>query len=397
MSYFKQPFFLLLIFVSFFYCFSCEKARKEWSHPLENHLPSDTLVSNRLDFSNHNPDYLPSLFDFNSIVDSYQINKNPDPENDFYVYPTKVDIDKENFIYILHEISNSIHVYNSFGELISKIGRGGRGPGEFLDIQTFTFSEDKEVLYVLDFMKVEIFKRKDGKFTYHDSIKLKFSRAFDMCNIGNALYVTGSILSDPEKTNDFKFFPISKIDLSSGKTLKQFGFEYKSVTNLPIYTTILSETLLDCSSHTQTIIAISRNFSYIFGYDTNGNKKWTSNIDSFLNREFIEFKDPKYQRPGLIPHSNEGLYHRKFRTRTIQAKEYSLLQVEHIKPQKWFGNPNMERPSSNYRTILLNSETGQMESSDGYSLILYKDSNTVITFEKADSDTSKFIFKFNKI
>ena len=70
--------------------------------------------------------------------DEYQLGK-----------PIGVRTDEYNNIYIADRASLSIKVYNENGEFIKTIGRRGRGPGEFLDINSFEINPDGN-FFILD-------------------------------------------------------------------------------------------------------------------------------------------------------------------------------------------------------------------------------------------------------
>ena len=372
---------------------SCASSREEWVHPDPDRLPQDSEVNNFLDFAVNYTDPIPDFFDPQTIDTSFLINPDPKPRDEFYVYPEKVVADREGFIYVLHPVTHTIHVYSPEGEMVYKIGKGGRGPGEFLKLRMMALDESEGLLYALDMLKIEVFKKEGNRYEYKSTIPLKFNGADDMCLLNGYIYVSGENLGYnlDNNENGFTHHPISKINAITLETEEAFGFEYKSITGRPRFNTVLSRTLLDCNSQTNTVIGYSENFSYLFGYDENGNRKWLSKIEPYLSREFIEFRNPKNQNPGLIHGTNTTLYHRKFKIRSLPHQKYSLLQVEHIKP--WPRPENSmepELPEFNYRSVLVDTETGELQGSDVYKLILYKDSTRAITYEPVPGSKNEY-------
>lgn len=53
-----------------------------------------------------------------------------------------------SFIFVQDE--NSLFRFDTLGNFINRIGRKGRGPGEYLQISSFSLDETKEVIYILD-------------------------------------------------------------------------------------------------------------------------------------------------------------------------------------------------------------------------------------------------------
>ncbi|MEP5834692.1 MAG: 6-bladed beta-propeller [Balneola sp.] len=71
-------------------------------------------------------------------ADEYQLGK-----------PIGVRTDENNNIYIADRASLTIKIYNKNGEYVNKIGGGGGGPGEFMDINSFEINPDGN-FFILD-------------------------------------------------------------------------------------------------------------------------------------------------------------------------------------------------------------------------------------------------------
>ncbi|MEW6507682.1 MAG: BF3164 family lipoprotein [Bacteroidota bacterium] len=64
-------------------------------------------------------------------------------EEDYYfTYPERVITDKNDKIYIIDRNATEIIVFKSNGEFDRKIGRSGKGPGEYVEITNFFFQEN---------------------------------------------------------------------------------------------------------------------------------------------------------------------------------------------------------------------------------------------------------------
>lgn len=68
-----------------------------------------------------------------------------------------VSIDRNGRVYIIDRQERNIHVYNPDGELLSEIGREGRGPGEFLSISTIRMQEDRLMAYGFRLRRIQWF------------------------------------------------------------------------------------------------------------------------------------------------------------------------------------------------------------------------------------------------
>lgn len=362
----------------------CTSSRQEWVHPIDDRLPSDKDITHRIDLAQNQMNYVEDFFDPVGLKKSIPINEDSKIDEEFYQPPVKVDLDKDGNTYIVHRESSTIHVYDFLGNLRYKIGGGGKGPGEFLRIMTFVL--DKNKLYVLGWYKIEVYKKEQGSFVHAKTVPIKFMRTFDMCKLGSNLFLSGALHSESlsDKTDSLNYSPIFKIELETFEIDTSFGFQYRSVTNYPSFNVKLSETLLDCNELGNTITAFQRHFSYIFGYDENGKQKWVSKLDSYLSYQFTEFRDPEFKNPGLMPHTNTGLYQKKYYPRTLKNTKYALLQISHIYPQKFFGEPEKTSfPEINLRSIIVDTKSGELFNSDAYDAIMYKNDSLVVTMNKS--------------
>lgn len=61
--------------------------------------------------------------------------------------PTGVVTDHRGNIYVTDRDSYSIRVFNETGTFLRRIGRNGKGPGEFLDISTFAIADNRLVVF----------------------------------------------------------------------------------------------------------------------------------------------------------------------------------------------------------------------------------------------------------
>jgi len=93
-----------------------------------------------------------------------------EPEGVYFNKITDIASDSQNNIYILDRKEKGLYKFSEEGKFQKKIGRYGRGPGEF-ERPISVFIDDKDNIYILDSQnrRVEVFKN-NGNFT--KSIKL---------------------------------------------------------------------------------------------------------------------------------------------------------------------------------------------------------------------------------
>ncbi len=215
----------------------------------------------------------------------------------------ELEVDDFGNIYLTKDQLNSILVYNSMGEFIYKIGRGGSGPGEFLEIRTFEFNSDFSTLYVLDRNEIEIFKMsKKNKFEPDKTLIHNLSMSHDLCTLNDRLFVQGfkyvATDSNSLKKGVFSHVKTTKsvheIDINTQEINNSFGQLYTSYSGAPPLDAMLSSTFLSCNEDTDTIVTALKHFAYFFGYGSSGELKWTSKIENFKYPaiEELDIKSP---------------------------------------------------------------------------------------------------------
>ena len=93
---------------------------------------------------------------------------------------------RNNQIYILDRISNSVFVFNTKGKYIKKYYHYGKGPGELINLHDFDLSKDGKYIYFMD-----ITQRKICKYSINDelikNVKLDFNTFSFACIDENTL------------------------------------------------------------------------------------------------------------------------------------------------------------------------------------------------------------------
>lgn len=363
-------------------------------HPDKNRLPGDDKVDYRIDF---NKSYPAPIEQFLKPVEwSFKTTISDSLLNDYYgllMHLAKMDIDPSGNIYIQYQ-NTTIKVYDSTGTYSYSIGKSGRGPGELFKLYSFDFSQDYKKLYLLGAFKVEVFSLIDGVYEYDTSFVHKFMSPRSICVLGNHLYIGGFLYSDAgleneSETNRIASYPIHKMHIDSFELARSFGFEYRAYNDLPQFNKFMSETILTCNHSSNTVIGQLKDFPYMFGYTPDGKIKWISKFDNYLSTEFTETIKPSL---SLIP-SNQEVYNRLYPFRKIHGSGYELIQAGYQMPY-WYllalsrnENPEpIEIDQPLFRTILVDSENGELHMSDAYGLIGAVRDNKMVIIDFLDRD-----------
>ncbi len=350
-------------------------------------FPSDGEIHHRIDINNDNIEPIPFFLDSKAIR-TLSILGDTLNLNDEFLRVADVSIGVDERIYIKHYHSNSIRVYDKYGKFVYSIGRGGRGPGEFQRIGAFEFDDSEQYLYVIDEFgfKIEVFQNTGNTFIYDRSIYHSYIKATDICQLGDHLFISGYSISDTQEGGDLPISnPIARIHIETGNLETSFGYIYPSYSSFSNFSLRLSETMLSCNAQTQTVIGHLEYFPYLFGYNPEGEIKWISKLDGYVSVQFTEFKKSENQNPGLIRFSNKDIHNVKYPVQKLDVGSYSLLQFGWGGPQPIAGySPppiRSEDKEPRYRTILIDTETGELFHSDAYPLIGAMRNGKMVTYE----------------
>lgn len=383
---------------------SASSEEMEGVHPDPTRFPPDEEVDYTIDISKRSEAPLPHFFHPGSLQITGIIGDGSDLADEYHDTPHQVDMDAQGNIYITQEQEHSsrIRVYDSEGQFKYSIGQRGRGPGEFGRIFSFTFNEDYRQLYVLDIFEIEVFTMHDGRFEYYTSIEHNMILPYDMCLLGNNLFLSGYEISrddmeaseneDVHKWRLNMVPPIHKYNLEPFEHVNSFGYIYSSYSGWGNLDGRLSETLISCNESTGTVVGYLKHYPYIFGYDQTGRRKWVSKMEGYKSTRSEETETP--EGPSFYLHMNEEIFHYKEPTQKIYNNEYELLQFTYAPLVKYFATP--EAKENSMRTILVNTGTGELFHSDAYKYIGVWKNNRVLTME-IDPETFQKTFQLNEL
>ena len=142
----KQILILCVFFLIFF--ISCAKKTEELEYPIVVETLDEIKVIT-------NPDYpRDGKVTFN-LIEEVSIGKEIGEEEYLLNRPFQIHVDNQGYIYVLDIRDCHILVYDDMGKYVRTIGRKGQGPGEFMSLAFFDFSQDGRV-FVNDYMNQRI-------------------------------------------------------------------------------------------------------------------------------------------------------------------------------------------------------------------------------------------------
>lgn len=296
---------------------------------------------------------------------------------DFQVFDiAHLKMDGNGLLYLAPQNIKSIIVLSETGEFKYLIGREGKGPGEFLEIRAMDFNSDYSKLFVLDRNEIEVFEFDNLKNQYvpQNTIIHKLNMVNDLCLMNERVFIQGfsfsNAASSSTKSGVFKSIEISKpvheINLESGAIVNSFGLIYPSFSGAPPLDGILNKSSLSCNSESETIVSILENFAYFFGFDSDGEHLWTSNISDFLFQN-LEERDINTPNAGLSYGSSNEPINSIYSVISLNDST-SILQVGTVKIGGSFeyDEESTDQDLNSAYTILIDQRTGSLEVSTFY-------------------------------
>ncbi len=148
----KKQILILCVFLLIFFI-SCAKKTEDLEYPIVVETLDGIKVLT-------NPDYPRDGTVAFNLVEEVSIGKEIGEEEYLLNRPSQMHVDNQGYIYILDNRDCHILVYDDMGKYVRTIGRKGQGPGEFMSLAFFDFSQDGRV-FVNDYMnqRITIFDR----------------------------------------------------------------------------------------------------------------------------------------------------------------------------------------------------------------------------------------------
>lgn len=272
-----------------------------------------------------------------------------------------IAVNSKGDILVLDQRLNNILVYNREGKYINRIGRNGRGPGEFGAVENLSLDSFNDDLYVLDrYLKIEKFRLINDKYEYNDTYHINGPSLFG-CKLDSMLVYSGFI----REYNGIAHL----LSTQSKNYLNSIGQSYQD--NSYMVRSDLSIAPIGCNERSFTIVIGFLYFPYLYAYDHTGEVKWISQLDNFDIQQIRETES------GSVVHtlSKKKPYHTINNFTSISDTEYMVVQTA------YYNDINFPHYSVVY-TYLISSVNGQgIFVTDKLPVIRYADEHYFYTSE----------------
>jgi WD40 repeat protein len=193
----------------------------------------------------------------------------------------------DEFLVIADDQQNVIRVYDlKTGGYLFPLARRGRGPGELFEIAALE-TNGRIVAAADRIQKIELYKWKDGDEFENRAIDIDFTPHF-LCLLGDRLFVSGFHYVNKNTIHVY--------DVQDGQHIKSFHDAYPSESFMTQM--MLSNNRVACNNSTGTVAIINPYLPYVYGYNSEGERLWTSKLKDFAPVEATEFMSEN-GRPGI--------------------------------------------------------------------------------------------------
>lgn len=205
---------------------------------------------------------------------------------------TDATVDAEGRIFVLDAQSHAVTGFDSEGECLFRVGRQGRGPGEFTRPRRIALS-DEGVLFVLDAgnARIERFDVSGSEVERLSSIPLRAQTA-DFCYLGDRLFV--AVMQADEAIHEIG---------EDGDSRARFGSLHES--NIAAVRAIASPEIMLCHHPTRSIVLAARHMPAVHQYTSDGELAFAGDFPGFVRADLVE-RDGRVR--GYRP-SSEGLHY----------------------------------------------------------------------------------------
>lgn len=251
-------------------------------HPTQRAFLPDSVISSVINTAN-NIDT--PLYTDNGLL--IQIGKNEGKMEEILGSMTGAGVVEKKFLVIADDQQHVIRVYDlKSGEYLFPLARSGRGPGELFEIAALE-TNGRIVAAADRIQKIELFEWKDGDEFENRLIDIDFTPHF-LCLLGDRLFVSGFHYVNKNTIHVY--------DVQDGQHIKSFHDAYPSESFMTQM--MLSNNRVACNNSTGTVAVMNPYLPYVYGYNSEGQRLWTSKLEDFEPVEATEFMSEN-GRPGI--------------------------------------------------------------------------------------------------
>ncbi|HEX6751738.1 MAG TPA: 6-bladed beta-propeller [Longimicrobium sp.] len=164
--------------------------------------------------------------------------------------------------------SQTVRIFSPSGRFLARVGRPGRGPGEFF-VPVAVAYDGSGHLYVLDQanQRVEVFAPASAGSGHVRSFPIDFP-ASDLCALGDRLYLLG-----------FRNGTLIHTYTFDGHPAESFGAAERP--RDPYFSVSLARGLIECMEEARTVIFLPLLSANVRGWRVDGRLQWTSSIPGY--------------------------------------------------------------------------------------------------------------------
>lgn len=266
---------------------ACTLETPDIEHPLPDSLAS-ALYPGLVADAREAPAWVNPETGPDSLVASFGARETPEAELIGRIGMAKVRGDE---IFVLDDELNAVHVLNVSARTHARVGRAGRGPGEFTVPRGLALSEDR--IYVADERQIiHVFARAEGAWSWTRDIPVPFF-PIDICFVDDDLYLLA--MKDDESGFIHR--------LEADDVVASFGIPYRWDNPLIRYAT--TEGRLACLPEVDGIAWVPARLNEVHMYGTDGALRWITRLPGHRPMGIVENAESGSVAMGLTPGRTE--------------------------------------------------------------------------------------------
>lgn len=284
-------YFVFIITILFHACKENEGKVIDQSHPTPLNIPNSDQTADILKISetviNFRENALKAKVEKSKIV--YEIENSDINFEEPLTMIDDMDITTSGEMFLLDKRRSMLIHFDSSGSYTGRIGRKGRGPGEFMNAQQVRVYNDS-LLLVSDLTKIELFDIYSQ--TKHIRTVNMQHGVSSICSVGDTLFTFSNQFLHHRQINSNSVEEIiHAYKIKSFDHLYSFGKSYKS--SYPDIVQRLTAGNISCDEYSGTVFFLFQFVPVMHAYSAeNGNLKWSIRFDDlFLPKVKTELND----------------------------------------------------------------------------------------------------------